>query len=420
MCKLLYFVQMMAYAASIIILTVISVERYFAILHPFRCKQWKTLRLLRIIVLLIWLASAICGIPQMIFYNTVTVPQGSDYSDFCIVLMSHNKKAYVTTNFVLWYIVPLSLMTIMYTRISVVLWRTSRLDKASDRSVPTWTWKSSKQTSEVNQAGKVTLGIHRTETSSSDPVSYAGTSETETTSSMKPMKSSSITSLSENDSSCSCFGKAETRVTANRECVNRKSVLESGDNDAVGCCIIGTKRNTTPEVISERKSTVLTSDSIEMKSLVPRSTQGCLKNENCNPKSTFSRGIVNTGKIQRYVRFSPEDRTEGALLARRRVIRLLIVVIVCFALCVLPYHVLMLCQNWLEYGVQHTYGQMLASPIIFLIFYLNSALNPLLYAFLSDNFRRSLHELVHGQATSLRLKRARHGTLTCKTMNSSV
>ena len=35
-----------------------------------------------------------------------------------------------TTNFAVWYILPLTLITIMYTRISLVLWRTSRLDSS--------------------------------------------------------------------------------------------------------------------------------------------------------------------------------------------------------------------------------------------------------------------------------------------------
>lgn len=36
MCKIYYSVQAMSYTASITILTAISVERYFAIIHPMR------------------------------------------------------------------------------------------------------------------------------------------------------------------------------------------------------------------------------------------------------------------------------------------------------------------------------------------------------------------------------------------------
>ncbi len=84
------------------------------------------------------------------------------------------------------------------------------------------------------------------------------------------------------------------------------------------------------------------------------------------------------------------SRTAQALLARRKVVRLLIAVIVSFATCVLPYHVRVLWQTW---GNPHlSFWTALLPPITFLIFYLNSGLNPILYAFLSDNFRRSLRE----------------------------
>lgn len=85
-------------------------------------------------------------------------------------------------------------------------------------------------------------------------------------------------------------------------------------------------------------------------------------------------------------------RTANALLARRKVIRLLIAVIVSFATCVLPYHIRVLWQTW---GEPHlSFWTSLLPPITFLIFYLNSGLNPILYAFLSDNFRRSLREVI--------------------------
>ena len=86
------------------------------------------------------------------------------------------------------------------------------------------------------------------------------------------------------------------------------------------------------------------------------------------------------------------NRTANALLARRKVIRLLIAVIVSFATCVLPYHIRVLWQTW---GEPHlSFWTSLLTPITFLIFYFNSGLNPMLYAFLSDNFRRSLREVL--------------------------
>ncbi|KAI8786594.1 trissin receptor, partial [Biomphalaria glabrata] len=38
MCKISYFAQNMTYTASIMLLTVIAIERYIAVLHPLRSK----------------------------------------------------------------------------------------------------------------------------------------------------------------------------------------------------------------------------------------------------------------------------------------------------------------------------------------------------------------------------------------------
>jgi hypothetical protein len=89
---------------------------------------------------------------------------------------------------------------------------------------------------------------------------------------------------------------------------------------------------------------------------------------------------------------SHQHKPENALLARRKVIRLLIAVLLSFTLCTLPYHVRMMWQHWSEPQLEN--WQLFIPPITFVIFYLNSALNPLLYAFLSDKFRRSLIEVV--------------------------
>ena len=84
--------------------------------------------------------------------------------------------------------------------------------------------------------------------------------------------------------------------------------------------------------------------------------------------------------------------TDNALMARRRVIRLLMTVVVSFAVCVAPYHIRMLWQTWSHPNM--TFGTLLVPPITFVLYYLNSAVNPMLYALLSVNFRKSLVEVV--------------------------
>ncbi|ELT88345.1 hypothetical protein CAPTEDRAFT_89755 [Capitella teleta] len=281
MCKLYFFVQTMSYTASIIILTVISIERYVAIIFPLRAKQLTTMCLLRVTVLLIWLISAASGIPYLIVYDLVEIPRAAASPvHFCIPRHPKffNMKAFLPINFVLWYCMPLILMTVMYTKISIVLWKTS---------------------SQAVQAQKAA--------------------------SHKPSSSAS-----------------------------------SGDYSTAKKLAIGCRAKSRLVVHKERKH-------------------------------------------------------ESALLARRRVIRLLIAVIVSFTLCVLPYHLRMLWMTYWE-EIDLNFWQQLLQPLTFVIFYLNCGLNPLLYAFLSERFRASLIEIV----TCKDYRRQRQNSFSLKTMNSTV
>lgn len=114
----------------------------------------------------------------------------------------------------------------------------------------------------------------------------------------------------------------------------------------------------------------------------------------------------------------PLEKPPGnALNSRRKVIRLLIAVVVSFALCVLPYHVRVL---WQTFSPDPPLGFWfrLIPPLTFVPYYLNSALNPILYAFLSDKFRSSFMDLARCRTDR---RTSHHGvSLTMKTINSSI
>ncbi|XP_070194138.1 trissin receptor-like [Littorina saxatilis] len=80
------------------------------------------------------------------------------------------------------------------------------------------------------------------------------------------------------------------------------------------------------------------------------------------------------------------------LMTRRKVVRLLIVVLSSFALCVLPFHIRSLLWYWMPGQSQWKYG--LPKYITQVLFFLNSALNPVLYSLMSDSFRRSARQVL--------------------------
>ncbi|WAR24819.1 TRISR-like protein [Mya arenaria] len=85
--------------------------------------------------------------------------------------------------------------------------------------------------------------------------------------------------------------------------------------------------------------------------------------------------------------------TRWVAKARQRVIRLLLCVVVTFAVCVFPHMMKVFDHYWAVFNISHS-AMLILSPISFLILYLNSVLNPFLYAMFSTNFRKSFKEVI--------------------------
>ena len=76
--------------------------------------------------------------------------------------------------------------------------------------------------------------------------------------------------------------------------------------------------------------------------------------------------------------------------SRRKIARLVLVLVVCFAVCWLPYHVRMIQECWARHTLTGTHALYYWGVFVRWIAYCNSCLNPLLYSFLGENFRGSL------------------------------
>ncbi|XP_049964383.1 trissin receptor [Schistocerca serialis cubense] len=84
---------------------------------------------------------------------------------------------------------------------------------------------------------------------------------------------------------------------------------------------------------------------------------------------------------------------QNVLRARRGVVRMLIAVVLAFAACNLPLHARKMWQLSPSYPFDTPFAAVF-SLLTFLATYLNAALDPLLYAFMSRNFRRGARELL--------------------------
>ncbi|KAK3919133.1 Trissin receptor [Frankliniella fusca] len=333
-CKLYHFVHSLSYTASIFILVVICTERYFAIIHPITCKQILTPRRLRVVMLCVWVLSALYSSPRFFWVQTISMPVDriGNSETICI---SHRQKydseTFDLVNFGLLYAAPLAVMLLLYTRIALVLW----------------------------DAGRGPPGIH---------------------SSHRPRKEERRGSTP----FCRGVGVAPTlRVTFD-------AARDNGTATPVDARV--------SIAAEEAGATAAAMDSDPTPTNGHGGGGGGPWNNNQLPvrKTTTrrSRGGGGGGAGASGARCYHVSASQNILKARRGVVRMLIVVVLTFAVCNLPYHARKMWQYWSTSYEGDSSFSTLFTPITFLLTYFNSGINPLLYAFLSRNFRKGMRELL--------------------------
>ncbi|PSN37129.1 hypothetical protein C0J52_26633 [Blattella germanica] len=292
LCKMYQFVHSLSYTASIFILVVICTERYFAIIHPITCKQILTPTRLVLVMVVVWVASALYSAPRFIWVGTVTTNLTNGMTEtICITQRrKYNSKLFDIINFTVLYVAPLAVMTVLYSLIAVTLWHSSR-----------------------------GLERHYLETTVSN-----GT--------LPPL---------------------------------------SGKTD-------GTRSGPSLRIKFEKRP--MTDSQVSI----------CRSAGSNLPRNKSSPGGGQGPIADSYHASS----SQNVLRARRGVIRMLIVVVLTFALCNLPYHARKMWQYWSPDYVGGSTFSSLLTPLTFLVSYFNSGINPLLYAFMSRNFRKGMRELL--------------------------
>ncbi|RUS84697.1 hypothetical protein EGW08_007525 [Elysia chlorotica] len=110
-----------------------------------------------------------------------------------------------------------------------------------------------------------------------------------------------------------------------------------------------------------------------------RGGQGAARQSSSTPAASGEASVVRCCRVTN--RYS----------SRRRVIRLLVVVVCAFAVLVLPSHLVKLIQ--ICGMASDVMGSFLGYTVVSrMLMYMNSAVNPILYTFVSQSFRRSLKE----------------------------
>ena len=336
MCKLLYFVQSLNYICSVVILTVISLERYVAINHPILNRRFARTRTVRgAVAAAVWTISVLYSLPHLVAYDTVYVqrPPSNDASAattaaavvdadvFCFNTRPVVTRVYIFVNFVALYVTPLTLMTFVYARISIKL------------------WQSGSQTVDA-AAGRLSVEARRTRTA----------------------RGGSLRNPSCLTSSASAQ-PPEPRSAPNPHCAVRWTTAAAAEPTAIEVVVAETRGEPVGDGIVHERSPF------------------------CRRKLDATAAAAN--------RPTPAFTQHNPLRSRRKVIRLLIAFVVSFAVCMLPNHVWLLWQQWADlqlYSYEQYARHMYVPPVMTLLFYVNSCLNPFLYALISDKFRSAVAE----------------------------
>ncbi|XP_060077674.1 trissin receptor-like [Ylistrum balloti] len=375
MCKLYYFVWNMCYTASIVILTAIAAERYIAIRYPLRARRFFTLRRLIIAQTMIWTIAGLYNIPYLFVFDIV----GGSYCfyDYTIIDM----KALTTVNFIVWYAIPLIVMTLIYSKIGTVLWfvgASKKVPALERRTVEQQEDSQSHYTSSSNSSDGIvqrfTFKLHR----------Y--------TPKTRMLVHCDCASKLSNESCRSCIHNGNVMM--------KSSSCHRKDSQETCFCIDRNIRNESSSCSGrpEGNSNCASSSShqcvnIELEYNICGRQSPSGKHFNGFPvrNKRSSRESLSFRPRSHMVTTPTRMNSTRALRNRRKVIRLLVTVVISFAVCVLPHHIRLLLKYW---QIRTPGNGSILSLVSFLILYLNSALNPILYALFSANFRKSFKEIV--------------------------
>jgi hypothetical protein len=84
--------------------------------------------MLQMVMMVVWVASALYSSPRFIWVGTVTTNLSNGMSEtICITQRwKYDSKLFDMINFTVLYVAPLAVMMVLYTLIAVTLWHSSR------------------------------------------------------------------------------------------------------------------------------------------------------------------------------------------------------------------------------------------------------------------------------------------------------
>ncbi|XP_072170415.1 uncharacterized protein [Diadema setosum] len=407
MCRLHKYMISAATTASILLLTVISVERYIAILHPLETRRVLTTRRLTVTVMLVWLLSAVVNIPLLLFY------QADTYGEIVYCMTAPNLtlragRIHGLTFFVFFYALPLTIMSVLYGIISRKLWTTStgkRVFTSGDgggfqrgtgsrftsRITGRFSRAKTNSTSTAN-TNHTSANIYRPDNEREGTVILEMNNVGKTKDGVVKSKLEEVTKESEppkNQKIGPFFvhePTSEEDPPVNPDPDVKLPLMNEGNNNANG-----------PKVDTKAVAVVSSSSPKESK-----------QRDHKLSRNQSSASVVKGGSSKRGNDEISSGRARGkgrdnVMAARKKVIRLLVIIVASFALCLFPAQLQVLLHSFGYDEILTSHGGIIFLPFSHALYFVNSALNPFLYAFFSDNFRAKFKQTLKPRSHSHRM-----------------
>lgn len=123
LCKLVSYMQNVSMICSVMTLTVMSIERFMAILFPLKAMYFCTMRHARIVILVVWFFSFIMGLP--ILFGKIHKEVGIYRKGYwCIKEFSRQEYfiLYELFMLIIMFIIPIIVMSMSYFMIAIEIW----------------------------------------------------------------------------------------------------------------------------------------------------------------------------------------------------------------------------------------------------------------------------------------------------------
>ncbi|XP_049275921.1 trissin receptor isoform X2 [Rhipicephalus sanguineus] len=369
LCRMYFFVHGLSYTASILILTVICAERYLAIVHPMWNKQVVTMTRLRVTIVTVWFVSAAYCSPRIVMYGTVEAMVDDKREALCVLQRAlYDSKTYDLVNFVVCFLVPLIIISVLYAIICYQLWHSQAIVSQPQNHIAAHPNHqlvlSSPMCHQKSQSQLTPPPAHRRSSSEDD-------SEVSPSASLK-------------------VEYAQTFVTTS--------------STAKEPCSTTTVALSTPYTSSAHK--------IADDNQLSRVSSGCNRCGSVEAPATRKTPVKTF--------YYANSAAASALRPRRKVIRLLVAVVFSFALCNLPFHARKLWQHWSKEYNGSSPGAAILTVVTNLVLYLNSGINPFLYALFSKNFRQCMADVLLCRNHRFRSKSRSSFLAMSKSLNSHV